>query len=255
MLFFSCAGGHERLPLGFLPSAIRNRLLRRALSFEPQAVVANGDHVYWDLLAPTRWPDARCLAGRRADCRTIRPLGARLRPHQRDGAEARRGTRRSCRCTARTSARRRCSSCRTITTTSTTTRRRTRSSRFRRHRSCCSSRARHSGSTTRSSCPMPAGRAASPGRRPAIGHRRCPRASARSDTDAGRNHSLRRAPNGDAGRAERGVRRSKSSDGCAARAASTDVTHLVHVPVESARLERRQMGRVVSRRARARTKV
>ena len=70
VLFFSCAGGHERLPLGFLPSSIRHRLLRRALSFEPQAVVANGDHVYWDLLAPTgsltlgASPDAERIAGR-----------------------------------------------------------------------------------------------------------------------------------------------------------------------------------------------
>jgi len=55
LLFFSCAGGHEALPVGpnkFLPTAVRNRLLRRALSFAPQAAVANGDHVYWDLLSP-----------------------------------------------------------------------------------------------------------------------------------------------------------------------------------------------------------
>lgn len=32
----------------FLPLAVRNRLLRRGLSFRPDAVVANGDHVYWD---------------------------------------------------------------------------------------------------------------------------------------------------------------------------------------------------------------
>ena len=55
MLFFTCAGGPggtyagigERQ--GFLPTVIRNRLLRRALSFEPDAAVANGDHIYWDL--------------------------------------------------------------------------------------------------------------------------------------------------------------------------------------------------------------
>ena len=55
MLFFTCAGGPggtysgigERS--GFLPTVIRNRLLRRALSFEPDAAVANGDHIYWDL--------------------------------------------------------------------------------------------------------------------------------------------------------------------------------------------------------------
>ena len=55
MLFFTCAGGPggsysgigQRS--GFLPTAIRNRLLRRALSFAPDAAVANGDHIYWDL--------------------------------------------------------------------------------------------------------------------------------------------------------------------------------------------------------------
>ena len=30
---------------------VRNRLLRRGLSSEPDAVIANGDHVYWDLEA------------------------------------------------------------------------------------------------------------------------------------------------------------------------------------------------------------
>jgi hypothetical protein len=50
VLFFTCAGGHEGLT--FLPSALRNRLLRRALTFQPDAVIANGDHVYWDLLSP-----------------------------------------------------------------------------------------------------------------------------------------------------------------------------------------------------------
>ena len=55
MLFFTCAGGpggtYEGIGQrdGYLPTAIRNRLLRRALSFEPDAVVANGDHIYWDL--------------------------------------------------------------------------------------------------------------------------------------------------------------------------------------------------------------
>ena len=55
LLCFTCAGGPggsysgvgERS--GFLPTAIRNRLLRRALAFAPDAVVANGDHMYWDL--------------------------------------------------------------------------------------------------------------------------------------------------------------------------------------------------------------
>jgi hypothetical protein len=51
LLFFTCAGGHEAIQ--FLPTAVRNRMLRRALSFAPDAVVANGDHVYWDQLSPT----------------------------------------------------------------------------------------------------------------------------------------------------------------------------------------------------------
>lgn len=32
----------------FRPLAIRQRLLERALSFAPDAVIANGDHIYWD---------------------------------------------------------------------------------------------------------------------------------------------------------------------------------------------------------------
>jgi hypothetical protein len=54
LLFFTCAGGPESssLTAGNLPTAVRNRLLRRALSFQPDAAIANGDHVYWDLHAP-----------------------------------------------------------------------------------------------------------------------------------------------------------------------------------------------------------
>jgi hypothetical protein len=67
LLIYTCAGGHEIHK--FLPTVTRNRLLRRALSFAPQAVIANGDHVYWDLLAPVNKhilgasPDAIKLAG------------------------------------------------------------------------------------------------------------------------------------------------------------------------------------------------
>jgi len=55
LLFFTCAGGpggsYDGIGqrAGFLPTVIRNRLLRRALSFAPDAAVANGDHIYWDL--------------------------------------------------------------------------------------------------------------------------------------------------------------------------------------------------------------
>ena len=50
VLFFTCAGGHQ--DLDHLPTVVRNRLLRRALSFQPDVAVANGDHVYWDLRSP-----------------------------------------------------------------------------------------------------------------------------------------------------------------------------------------------------------
>jgi hypothetical protein len=67
VLFFTCAGGHDAFM--YLPAATRNRLLRRALTFSPDAVVANGDHVYWDLLSPGGGPrlgaseDAKRIAG------------------------------------------------------------------------------------------------------------------------------------------------------------------------------------------------
>ena len=61
LLVYSCAGGHDlfaRAGTGFefLPIAVRQRLLRRGLSFAPDALIANGDHVYWDLLAPRAAP-------------------------------------------------------------------------------------------------------------------------------------------------------------------------------------------------------
>jgi hypothetical protein len=69
ILFFTCAGGHEALK--FLPTVVRNRLFRRALSFQPDAAVANGDHIYWDQLAPFagvyNTPEAIGLAGGRSD--------------------------------------------------------------------------------------------------------------------------------------------------------------------------------------------
>jgi hypothetical protein len=67
VLFFTCAGGPDStagssadvLSRGNLPTAIRNRLMRRALTFQPQAMVANGDHVYWDLHTPRIPPQRR----------------------------------------------------------------------------------------------------------------------------------------------------------------------------------------------------
>ena len=48
LLAFTCAGGDPDDTYWFLPLEIRRRLLRRALSFNPRAVIAIGDHVYWD---------------------------------------------------------------------------------------------------------------------------------------------------------------------------------------------------------------
>lgn len=52
LLSFTCAGGDPAMNTAqlevFRPIAIRRRLLTRALSFAPQALIANGDHVYWD---------------------------------------------------------------------------------------------------------------------------------------------------------------------------------------------------------------
>ncbi|MGH8808524.1 MAG: alkaline phosphatase D family protein, partial [Noviherbaspirillum sp.] len=53
LLVYTCAGGHPdtRGPGGieaFRSLAIRHALLDRGLSYQPDAIIANGDHVYWD---------------------------------------------------------------------------------------------------------------------------------------------------------------------------------------------------------------
>lgn len=53
ILAYTCAGGSENgaLPNGtpfFLPMKDKHALLARALSFEPDVCIANGDHIYWD---------------------------------------------------------------------------------------------------------------------------------------------------------------------------------------------------------------
>ena len=77
LLIYSCAGGHDVLPdhkptdvstHRFLTLAVRRRMLARAMSFAPDAVVANGDHVYWDLRSERAdllgsSPAARAYAG------------------------------------------------------------------------------------------------------------------------------------------------------------------------------------------------
>ena len=54
IVFFTCAGGHDALLANDVtqPLAVRRALLERAVAEKPDAIVANGDHVYWDLLAP-----------------------------------------------------------------------------------------------------------------------------------------------------------------------------------------------------------
>ena len=73
VLAYTCAGGSElfyhpwrgRI---FIPIPYRQRLLARALEFRPDAVIANGDHVYWDILSSAgiamgRSPQAWWVAG------------------------------------------------------------------------------------------------------------------------------------------------------------------------------------------------
>jgi hypothetical protein len=50
LLVYTCAGGNDLFPL-YVPAPLRRRLLQRGLAFRPDAVVAIGDHVYWDLRA------------------------------------------------------------------------------------------------------------------------------------------------------------------------------------------------------------
>lgn len=65
LLIYTCAGGDERLRAGsgvsnFLPIATRQRLFDRALTFAPDALIGNGDHIYWDLRqtgAPPQYPE------------------------------------------------------------------------------------------------------------------------------------------------------------------------------------------------------
>jgi len=53
LLIYTCLGGHdvhiEWMKTGPQPLSIRHRLLRRALSFKPDAVISTGDQIYYDL--------------------------------------------------------------------------------------------------------------------------------------------------------------------------------------------------------------
>ncbi len=73
LLCYTCAGGPEYIPSptmgsAYLPLAARRRLLARGLRERPDVVVANGDHVYWDLRGDNGWalgssPQARWRTG------------------------------------------------------------------------------------------------------------------------------------------------------------------------------------------------
>ncbi|MEJ8822612.1 hypothetical protein WKW80_11295 [Variovorax humicola] len=53
ILAYTCAGGYDGPPLRgktlFLDMAARRRLLARGMSFQPDVVIANGDHIYHDI--------------------------------------------------------------------------------------------------------------------------------------------------------------------------------------------------------------
>ena len=53
--FYHCAGGHEITALNDgrrATIAVRRALLAKLASLQPTAIVANGDHVYWDMYSP-----------------------------------------------------------------------------------------------------------------------------------------------------------------------------------------------------------
>ncbi|MBN7797575.1 hypothetical protein [Parahaliea mediterranea] len=69
ILTFTCAGGDEDIATAggthfFLALAARQRLLERGLSFSPDVVIANGDHVYWDQATSQNKPEPFARAAR-----------------------------------------------------------------------------------------------------------------------------------------------------------------------------------------------
>jgi hypothetical protein len=60
ILAYTCAGGYDGPPLAgktfWLDMTARRKLLDYALSFEPDVVIANGDHIYWDQVTTLNKP-------------------------------------------------------------------------------------------------------------------------------------------------------------------------------------------------------
>jgi hypothetical protein len=55
ILFFTCAGGDPDPEANFLEMEVRRALLDRAVSFQPDLAIANGDHLYWDQNTTLLW--------------------------------------------------------------------------------------------------------------------------------------------------------------------------------------------------------
>jgi len=63
ILAYSCEGGYDGPRLDgkttYLDMTARRRLLARGMSFGPDAVIANGDHIYWDIKTSLNKPFAK----------------------------------------------------------------------------------------------------------------------------------------------------------------------------------------------------
>src|SRR5262245_5590893 len=63
LLAFTCAGGFDGPPLAgktfWLDMTARRKLLDRGLSFAPDVLIANGDHIYWDQETTLNKPKAQ----------------------------------------------------------------------------------------------------------------------------------------------------------------------------------------------------
>jgi hypothetical protein len=63
ILAFTCAGGYDSEPFQgksyFLDMTARRKLLARGMSYQPDVVIANGDHIYWDQATGMNKPTAQ----------------------------------------------------------------------------------------------------------------------------------------------------------------------------------------------------